>query len=142
VQLDVAIALFDRLLGARRDLLGIAVLQQAGIGRQLVAARAAQQPMQRQAGCLAGDVPQRDVEARQREDRDAVAPNRCSFCCRSQGGRCRVLPTRGAIMLSGGAHRVAAVAERLAPADQAIGLDLTSRLLLSSRRTARWLPPN
>jgi hypothetical protein len=62
VQLDVAIALLDRLLGARGDLLRIAVLQQAGIGRQLVAARAAQQPMQRQAGRLAGNVPQRDVE--------------------------------------------------------------------------------
>jgi hypothetical protein len=73
VQLDVAIALLDRELGARCDPFGITVLEQARVSRQRGQPRAAQQAMQRQAGGLAGDVPERDVEAREGERRDAVA---------------------------------------------------------------------
>ena len=57
VQLDVAVAFGDRLRGPRRDLLGIAILQQAGVGWQAVAARATQQAIERQVRRLAGNVP-------------------------------------------------------------------------------------
>jgi len=73
VQLDVAIALLDREFRSRGDALGIAVFEQAGIARQRGLSCPAEQAMERQVGGLAGDVPKRDVEARQRKDRDAVA---------------------------------------------------------------------
>jgi hypothetical protein len=74
VQLDVAVAAGD---GRRRDPahdIGVGVAQQAGIGRKLRSAGAAEEAVERQAGRLAGDVPQRDVEAGQAEGDGAVAP--------------------------------------------------------------------
>jgi hypothetical protein len=130
VQLDVAIAFADRLLHARRHLLRVAVLQQAGIGRQPIAPRTAQQAIERQVRGLARDVPQRDVESRQSEDREAVAAEQMELllqvvgeardvaCVLADGDR------RHHVVQRRGDGVAAAVAEGLAPADDAgVGLD-------------------
>ena len=52
----------------------ICVAGQGGIGVQLVGVWGTEQSMQGQAGRLAGDVPQRDIEPAQCEQCDAVAP--------------------------------------------------------------------
>ena len=53
--------------------LGCAVAHEAGVGAHLLAPCAAEQVAQRQAGALAGDVPQRDVDAGVRVDHRPVA---------------------------------------------------------------------
>ena len=74
VQLDLAIAAFERLGAVAADDVGIAEPQQARIGRQaLDRFGAAEQAVERLVGALAGDVPQRDVERRQRETDRTVA---------------------------------------------------------------------
>ena len=66
MQLDQAIAPPERLLGVAGDGLGGAVAQEARVGWQVGARASAQQAVERDAGDLARDVPERDVEARQR----------------------------------------------------------------------------
>ena len=74
VQLDVAVAARDRCGAVVPHHIGVAVAQQAGIGRHaLDGFGAAEQAIERLAGALAGDVPQRDVERRQRETDRPVA---------------------------------------------------------------------
>ena len=73
VELDVAIAAAERLLGVAGHRVGLAVAQQAGVGRQVGPRAAAEQAVERQPSHLARDVPQRDVDARQRVDRRTVA---------------------------------------------------------------------
>jgi hypothetical protein len=125
VKLDVTIALRHRLSGARRDLLRVAILQQAGIGRQPVAPCPTEQPVQRQTGRLAGDVPQRDVESGKSEDRDAVAAEQMQLLLQvvaEFGDVARVPADRQGShhVVQGGANGIGAgVAERLAPADDA-----------------------
>ena len=125
VQLDVAIALVERLLGPRRHFLGIAIFEQAGVGRQAVASGAAQQAMQRQVGRLAGDVPQRDVEPRQGEDGDAVAAEQVQLLLQVVAELrdvARILADRERRdhVVQGRAHGIGAgIAERFAPADDA-----------------------
>ena len=66
VHLEVFISAAQRLLGDARHHVGIAVLEQARIGRKLVALRTAEQLVDRQVRRLAEDVPQRHVEPGQR----------------------------------------------------------------------------
>ena len=73
VQLDGAIALPQRRLAFLCDEVGIADPQQARIGRNLRALLRAQQAMQRHAFGAGGEIPQRDIQRRDREHRDAVA---------------------------------------------------------------------
>src|SRR4029453_13973765 len=93
---------------------------------QPVAARPAQQTMQRQAGRLAGDVPQRDVETRQGEDRYAVAAEQVQLLLQvigEPGDVARVLAHGDGRdhVVAGGPHGVGAgIAEGLAPADDAV----------------------
>ena len=73
VQLDVPEAALDHLGADAADRLGRDVTQQAGVSAHLRPARAAEQVAERQAGALAGDVPQRDVDGRMRIDHGSVA---------------------------------------------------------------------
>ncbi len=67
VQLDGRVAARDRLLGVAGDEIGLAVAQQARIGRNAIPGGAAEQAMEGHALRLAGNVPQRDVDAGKRE---------------------------------------------------------------------------
>src|SRR3546814_12213596 len=70
--LDVAIAFLDRRLGDVADHLGVLVLEQAGVGRDRRLHLPAEQAVQRQARRLAGDVPERNVDAADRERGDEI----------------------------------------------------------------------
>src|SRR5439155_7426065 len=74
-QLDVAIAALERLLGVEGDGVRLAVAQQARVRGQVGARTAAEQPVERQPRELAGDVPERDVDAGERVDGRPVAPD-------------------------------------------------------------------
>src|SRR5438876_205218 len=130
VQLDVAIAALERLLGVEGDGVRLAVAQQARVRGQVGARTAAEQPVERQPRELAGDVPERDVDAGERVDGRPVAPD-------------TVQPALEVVVDLGDLRRVAAhahraehgvdgracrvedpVAERLAPAaDPGVGVD-------------------
>ena len=131
VQFDVPIALLDREFGTRRDALRVLVLQEAGVGRQRRLPRSAQQPVQRQVGRLARDVPQRDVETRQREHGDAIAAEQVQFLLQvaRKPGDVSGIPAnrqRRHHRVDRALYRVGAVvAERVAPArDAVVGLHL------------------
>ena len=66
VQLDARITLLKGVRGVALDEVGLAVAQQARIDRHALGGLAAQHAIERLAGDLAGDIPQRDVEAGQR----------------------------------------------------------------------------
>ena len=124
VQLDVAVAACHGAFAGGGDHACLAVAQQAGIAGQMRHRRGAEQPPQRQAGGLAGDVPQRDVERGQREHVRAVAAEgveRLRQSCAQPGNVARVLPEDGRRKL-GVQHRLrgrgGGVAEALAPAFQ------------------------
>jgi hypothetical protein len=63
VQLDRGEAFGERLLALARDQRRLGIAQQARVAGEPLALRATQQRMQGLAGGLAGEVPQRNVEA-------------------------------------------------------------------------------
>ena len=73
VQLDPSIALPGRRLASFGDHLGVAVTIKTCIAGDRFAAGGAEQAVQRQAGSLAGDVPERDVQTREGEDGQSMA---------------------------------------------------------------------
>ena len=75
VQLDRGIAAPDRLFGVTGNQIGLAVTQQARIGRNAISAGPAKQAMDRHALRLAGNVPQRDVDAGKRETDRSMPPH-------------------------------------------------------------------
>ncbi|MNT14571.1 hypothetical protein D3C72_1495840 [compost metagenome] len=75
MQLDLGIAFLQGLRGHRVQAFRVAViLQQRRIHAHPVPALAAQQGMQRHAGALGAQVPQRDIQARQRMHHGAGPP--------------------------------------------------------------------
>ena len=118
VQLDIAIAPRHRARSqAGGDDGGRAVAQQAGIGGQVGARRRAPQPPQRQPGGLAGDVPQRDVERRQRVDVRPVAAEQSatSWPAARAARRCRARPGRGSPAQAGCRNTVLVAATQAWP---------------------------
>jgi len=75
VQLDRGVTAPDRLLGIAGDQIGFAVAQQARIGRNAIPGRPAEQAVNRHALRLAGNVPQRDVDAGKRETDRPMPPH-------------------------------------------------------------------
>ncbi len=73
VQLDETEAVIEGLARARGDTLLVQIPHQARVSGNLAAPRAAEQPMQRQSGRLAGDIPERNVDAADGEQGDPVA---------------------------------------------------------------------
>ena len=109
-----------------RDQRRVAVAQQARIGLELRALAAAQQSVQRLAGALAEDVPQRDLDAGEGIDERPVAAQQVHRMQDVAGKRLDVPASRpitsGATIVSSAALVVGdgGMAERLAPADQAV----------------------
>jgi hypothetical protein len=130
VYFDVAIAPLQRLRRILRDRGGAAIAQQARVSRQVGAGAAAEQAVQRQAGGLAGDVPQRDVDARQRVQQRTVPAHAVQHALqlvmqRDDLGRIAADAQRPDQRIERGAgRREDAVAEGLAPAgDAGIGIN-------------------
>jgi hypothetical protein len=72
VELHVAVAAAHRLSGDLAHERVVGVAHEAGVGRHLRPRRAAQQPVERQAGGLTRDVPEGDVEPRDGVDHRPV----------------------------------------------------------------------
>ncbi len=130
VQLDVAVAFRQRLPRLQGDDFGIVQPEEAGIGIDLRARRTAQQLHQRLSRALARQIPERDVEARQRKDGDAVTPEEMQRLLHpvQEPGNVPGIATdreRRHHVVDGSAYRtLAIVAEGVAPADEAVlGLD-------------------
>ena len=74
MKLDEGVAALDRLGAILPDDIGVAVAQQARIGRHaLHLLRSAEQTVERLAGALSGNIPQRNVERRECKTDRAVA---------------------------------------------------------------------
>jgi len=130
VQLDEPVAAPERLLRVTGDRVSRAVAQEARVGRQLDARAPAEQAIGRHPSDLARDVPQRDVDARQRVHRRPVAPDPVQQTLHV------VVEGRDLARIAADTHgpeqgvddgtrgRKHPMAERLAPADDAaVGLD-------------------
>ena len=124
MQLDVLVAAFERARGVALEVLGVAViLQQRGIAFDMRALGAAEQRRYRNALALAADVPERDVQARERVEHRPGAAHRQQHALEPRNKRAvgGALPDRETPdpVVERRDHHGAGGAERLAPADEA-----------------------
>ena len=130
MQRDGAVALAQRGTGALGHDLGIEVLEEAGVGGQRGLGRRAQERVQGLVRGLGGDVPERNVEAGDREQGDAIAAEQVKLELDLLHQRRDIVDVAadddgGHHVGHGGTHGAAAiVAEGLAKAgDARVGLD-------------------
>ncbi len=129
MQLHGVVALVESTRAGLGDLGGNAVAQQARIGRERAERSAAEQPPKRQVRRFARDIPERDVQGRQRIDVWTVATEQMQALgeARHQAANvARVLAERGRSELridDRARRRAAGVTEAFAPAVEALVRD-------------------
>ena len=130
MQLDGGVASPNRLLCEACDEIGVAVAQQARIGRNPFPACPAEQTVKRHALRLADQVPQRDVDAGEREADRSVPPHGVKLALQIRHDRRHVgnlspdAQRRDHARESFARQRRRCKAEGLAPSDQScVGVD-------------------
>ena len=144
MQFDGGVTSPDRLLREARDEIGTAVAQQARIGRNALPACPAEQAMKRHALRLADEVPQRDVDAAEREADRAVPPHGVKLALQIRHERRHVgdlspdAQRRHHARESFARQRRCCKAEGLAPSDQScVGVDPNEQRLHVRPRAER-----